>query len=272
VPYSYRAQGAAAGAHPRPAGRRRPIKGHVLLDDRTQRRLRRIRWRRIGVVLGIVALVAAAVALYLSPLLRVQDVQVVGTASVDAGQVAELAGLSGHSMLNLPKGEAEARIEALPLVRAVAIERHWPQTVRIQVMERLPWGYWRLSDKTYVVDAEGVVLPGVQPASGAPVINDLGGPVNLVPGDRVDVDAVALAQSMLQRVPQTLALGITGLEYTPQSGLSLITEAGYRVVLGDSQNADYKLAVWQAVEKQMGREAMSGHVLDLRFEDRPSFQ
>ena len=271
MPHSQRTQGASGAAHTRPSGRR-ALKGHVLLDERTQRRLRRIRWRRIGVVLGIAALLAAVVALYLSPLLRVQDVQVVGAASVDAAQVAELAGLSGNSMLNLPKGEAKARIEALPLVRSVSIERHWPQTVRIQVTERLPWGYWRIGDKTYVVDAEGVVLPDVQPPTGAPVINDLGGPVNLVPGDRVDVDAVALAQSMLQRVPQALALGISGLEYTPQSGLSLITEAGYRVVMGDSQNADYKLAVWQAVEKQMGREAMTGHVLDLRFEDRPSFQ
>ncbi len=242
------------------------------MDDRTQRRLRRIRWRRIGVALGIIALAAGAIALYLSPLLRVQQVEVAGTTNVSAAQVAELAGLSGHSMFNLPNDEAEARIEALPLVRSVSIDRNWPNTVRIQVTERLPWGYWRIGDKTYVVDVEGVVLPDFQPAPAAPVINDLGGPVNLVAGDRVDVDAVALAQSMLQRVPQALALGISALEYTPRSGLSLITEAGYRVVMGDSQNADYKLAVWQAVEKQMGREAMSGHVLDLRFEDRPSFQ
>ncbi len=272
MPSSYRPQGAAGPAHARPAGRRRPIQGHILLDERAERRLRRIRWRRIGIVLGIVALMAGAVALYLSPLLRVHDVQVTGTTNVDAAKVIELAGLTGNSMLHLPKDDAQARIEALPLVRSVSIERQWPQAVRIQVTERLPWGNWRIGDKTYVVDAEGVVLPGVQPPPGAPVINDLGGPVNLVAGDRVDVDAVALAQSMLQRVPQALAMGISSLEYTPQSGLSLITEAGYRVVMGDSQNADYKLAVWQAVEKQMGRDAMSGHVLDLRFEDRPSFQ
>ena len=34
------------------------------------------------------------------------------------------------------------------------------------------------------------------------------------------------------------------LEYTPQQGLAITTDAGYRVVVGDSQNFDYKLAVW----------------------------
>jgi hypothetical protein len=54
--------------------------------------------------------------------------------------------------------------------------------------------------------------------------------------------------------------------------LALTTDAGYRVVVGDSQNFDYKLAVWQAIEERLGRAAMVGHVLDLRFGDRPSFQ
>ena len=256
----------------RPTQRQRPIKGHVLVDERTERRLRRIRWRRIGIALAVIAVVIGAAALYRSPLLRVHEVQVVGTASVDAAQVAQLADLDADSMFNLPLGAAEARIEALPLVLSAEAERRWPHTVYIRVIERQPWGYWRIGDATYVIDADGVVLPDVQPPEGAPVINDLGGPVHLLPGDRVDVDAVALARAMLERVPQALALGVTGLEYTPQAGLSLITDSGYRVVLGDSQNVDYKLAVWQAVEKKLGRGAMAGRVLDLRFEDRPSFQ
>ncbi len=267
MPDSHRSQ-----SGPSRRQRQRPIKGHVLVDERTERRLRRIRWRRIGIALTVFAAVIGAVALYRSPLLRVHEVQVVGTASVDAAQVAQLAHLDGDSMFNLSLGETEARIEALPLVRSASAERRWPHTVRIQVTERAPWGYWRIGDATYVIDAEGVVLPDVQPPEGAPAINDLGGPVHLLPGDRVDVDAATLAQKMLERVPQALALGVSALEYTPEAGLSLVTDAGYRVVLGDSQNADYKLAVWQAVEKELGREAMAGHVLDLRFEDRPSFQ
>ncbi len=267
MPSSYR-QGPSFGA----GRRQRAIKGHILLDERAERRLRRLRWRRLGIALVAVAAVIAAAGVYQSSLLRVQEVQVVGTTNVDAGQVAQLADLEGRSMIGLSLQQAQARIQSLPLVKSIQIERHWPQTVRIAVTERAPWGFWRIGDVTYLIDDEGVVLPNVAPPEGAPVINDLGGPARLLPGDRVDVDAVALARSMLERVPQALALTISGLEYTPQAGLSLTTDAGYRVVLGDSQNVDFKLAVWQKVEAELGRDSMGGHVLDLRFEDRPSFQ
>jgi len=158
------------------------------------------------------------------------------------------------------------------MVKGVNAKLRWPNKVRIEVIERTPWGHWDLAGTPYVIDAEGVVLANVEPADGAPVIHDTGDPARLSPGDRVDADAVALAQVLLQSVPEQLALNIVQLEYTPKSGLSLATDANYRVVMGDSQNVNYKLAVWRTVEENIGRGAMAGHVLDLRFRDRPALQ
>ena len=72
--------------------------------------------------------------------------------------------------------------------------------------------------------------------------------------------------------PRLLALNIATFEWSGKSGLTITTDSGYRVVLGDSQDMDYKLAVWREIEAQLGRASMTGHVLDLRFGDRPSFQ
>jgi cell division protein FtsQ len=244
----------------------------VLLDERTAGRLRRVVWRRVALVLVGMAAVGGMVALYLSPVLRVHNVEVVGTSGVSPALVVDLAGLEGNSMFRPGLDDAEARIEALPLVRSATADIRWPQTVRIQVTERTPWGYWHAGRTTYVIDQEGVVLPDIEPREGAPTIEDLSGHLVLEPGELVDPDAVALASMVVRRATSALTLEITGLEYSPQDGLSLATDAGYRVVLGDSQNMDYKLAVWQAVEEELGRDSMIGHVLDLRFHDRPSFQ
>jgi len=254
----------------RPSGR--ALRGHVLPDERTERLRRSIRWRRILIILGLVAAIAGAVALYRSPLLRVQEVQVIGTANLTPQQITDLADLEGASMFNAPLGDAEARIVTLPMVKAVNTRLDWPNKVRIEVIERTPWGHWDLSGTSYVIDGEGVVIPDIKPSEGAPVIHDTGDPARLSPGDRVDADAVALAQVLLQSVPEQLALNVVRLEYTPESGLSLVTDAKYRVVMGDSQNVDYKLAVWRTVEEEIGRGAMAGHVLDLRFGDRPALQ
>ena len=175
-------------------------------------------------------------------------------------------------MFNAPLAEAEARIVALPLVKGVKARLAWPNKVRIEVVERVPWGYWDLAGTSYVIDTDGVVLADVKPAQGAPVIHDAGAPAVLSVGDRVDTDAARLAQALLSFVPDQLALNIMRFEYTPEHGLTLTTDADYRVVMGDSQNVDYKIAVWKAVEEDIGRGSMAGHVLDLRFRDHPSFQ
>ncbi len=233
----------------------------------------RLRWRRIVTALAIVGVVAVLVATYFSPLLRVQEIQIAGTTNVDPALATQLADLGGQSMFRLDLRETEARIEALPQVKSAVAQRSWPNTVRIRITERLPWGYWQSGGTTYVIDAEGVVLPhqaALLPGEGAPVIEDLSSAGLLRQGDRVDGNVVTLFQTTLERAPTTL--DIDALEYTSQAGLTLTTESGYRVILGDSQNADYKLAVWQAMEQELGQAALVGRTLDLRYQDRPSLR
>ena len=252
--------------------KQRPIKGDVLMDEKTARRVRFVRWRRLIIGLLVVTIVGGSIGLYVSPLLRVQDVQVVGATAVSTDEILSLAQIDDDSMLRLDLAAAEHRIESIPIVQDARLERRWPQTIRIEITERAPWALWQIGDAHYIIDSEGVVLPGSAPLENAPVIHDVTGQARLVPGDHVDRDAVVVSRELLQRVPEKLALNVLTLEYTPQQGLAVTTDAGYRVVVGDSQNFDYKLAVWQAIEERLGRAAMVGHVLDLRFGDRPSFQ
>ncbi|MGH9201578.1 MAG: cell division protein FtsQ/DivIB, partial [Vicinamibacterales bacterium] len=261
-----------SAAMPSNRGGARPVKAEMVLDEKTARRLRRLHLRRVAMAASAVALMTAVIILYVSPLLRVQKVEVAGASIVDRSEVASLASFRGDSMLRLDEDAARERIEYLPMVRSVEIERVWPQKVRIKITERTPWGFWQVGADQYVIDAEGVVLPAVLPPEGSPVIVDLSNPVRLVAGDHVDIDAVNLTRTLLQRVPERLSLNISSLEFSADKGLTITTDAGYRVVVGDSQNMDYKLAVWLSIEQKLGRQAMAGHVLDLRFEDRPSFQ
>ncbi len=252
-------------------GRAKAVRGEVLLDDRTRRRLSHIRWRRIGAMLAITGVFAGLIALYFSPALRVHEIDVGGTTTVSAADIAALAGLDGASLLTADLSAAELRIEEMPMVKAATITRAWPQTVRIAIVERTPWAVWQTGTRFYAVDNEGVVLVGDAP-EGAPVISVSGAEVGLEPGQIVDQDAVALARLLTERVPAELALNVATFEWSGDRGLVLTTDSGYRVVLGDSQDMDYKLAVWREIEANLGRANMTGHVLDLRFGDRPSFQ
>lgn len=254
--------------------KRRSVKGEVLLEGEQQRRhearQRRIRWWRIGAVLAVVSVFAGLIALYFSPLLRVQNVEVAGASTVSAEEVAALLDVEGDSMLRVNTTKIVERLSELPMVYRASVERAWPQTVRIKITERSPWGYWKSGDNIYSIDLDGVVLSGVTPPDGAPVIEDADGAASLSPGDRVDKDATFLTQLLLDHLPQSVTPAAGTVRYSAETGLSLETSAGYRVVIGDSQNFGYKLAVWQALEQELGPESMIGYVLDLRFGDRPS--
>jgi cell division protein FtsQ len=175
-------------------------------------------------------------------------------------------------MLRVDTADIVASVNALPMVLRASVERDWPQTVRIDITERSPWGFWKSGDNLYVIDSEGFVLSDVLPGEGALTIEAVDDATQLSPGDRVDGDAVFLTRALLEDVPKTIGANVTATEFSADLGISIDTNEGYRVVIGDSQNFDYKLAVWKALEGQLGPEGMSGQVLDLRFGDKPSLQ
>jgi len=249
----------------------RRVRGHVLLDEDEEPGGPHI-WRRFLIIPLLAVLVGGALALYFSPLLRVHQVEVVGTKTVDAYALAQASGLKGRSMLTTRLAEVEGKLAAQPMIKSVRAERVWPDTVRLTVEEREPWGYWHTPDGDFVVDSEGFVLEGVSPPSEGLIIYQENATQTFQPGDRVDADAVRLAKQLMDYSASALDLAVVRLEYNDREGLSLVTNANYRVVLGDSHSLDYKLAVWEALEHKLGRDQIRGHVLDLRFGDRPSLR
>ncbi|MCH8814869.1 MAG: FtsQ-type POTRA domain-containing protein [Chloroflexi bacterium] len=252
--------------------KKRTLQGEVLLNDQQEQRLRRFRWGRLLFAVAVVSLFAGSIGLYFSPLLRVQNVEVTGANVISVQDVLDLVDLESDSMLRVDTGEIVESVSALPMVLRVSVERDWPQTIRILITERSPWGFWKSGDNLHVIDSKGFVLSGVLPGEGALTIEAVDAVSQLSPGDRVDGDAVFLTQVLLQEVPKTVSADVTAIEFSAELGLSIDTDAGYRVVIGDSQNFNYKLAVWKALEGQLGPEGMAGQVLDLRFGDRPSLQ
>ena len=135
--------------------KRRALEGEVLLDDRQERRLRRFRWERLLFAVAAVSVVAGMIGLYFSPLLRVQNIEVTGASVVSAEEVLDLLSLEDGSMLWLDTDDIAQRVSSLPMVLKTSVERDWPQTIRIDITERYPWGYWRSGDDLYVIDSEG---------------------------------------------------------------------------------------------------------------------
>lgn len=123
----------------------------------------RKRLRILGAVLAAASLAGGAVAATHSALLDVDHVRITGTTHTSQADVLRASGLEGHRfMIDVGAGVA-ARVGALPWVRSVSVERSWPGTVRIHIVERTPLAVLPADGGTNaVVDSSGRVLADQQ--------------------------------------------------------------------------------------------------------------
>lgn len=130
-------------------------------DVRSRRRL------RIWVTAGIViVLAAAAYGISQSPLLDVDEIEVIGAPRTGAGQILEAAGVEvGTPLLGLDLSGPRESIVALPWVDQVRSSRTWGGKVTFDVTERRAVAQIPVGEEWALADIQGRVLE-VTPTSG----------------------------------------------------------------------------------------------------------
>jgi cell division protein FtsQ len=92
---------------------------------------------------------------------RIQEITVTGRKRTPTDQiVAALGARYGDPILGLDIADAKDRLEALPSVRAAAIERRLPGLLRLVLVEREPVALWQHEDRFVLVDRDGHQIPG----------------------------------------------------------------------------------------------------------------
>jgi len=251
---------------------RSPRRRSESTKPRVQSPRKHSRWL-LGLAVVSIAFVAGLTYAALQfPFTRVQQVRVSGTETLDTQAIAELSDLRGQSMLRLGLGEARERLLEVPQIKAVEFSRDWPNTVTVNIVERVPWGFWSVGGKDYPVDYEGVVLAAGAPSTASTRIIDKDASRVMGPGDRVDPDAIALADRIFRESPSALGRGVKELEYTTGVGITAVFTNGLRVTFGDDRSYDYKFAVLSKLLDQLKASGKTAQAIDLRFGERVTYE
>jgi cell division protein FtsQ len=93
--------------------------------------------------------------------MRISEITVVGRKRTPVDQlVTALAARYGEPILGLDIQAAKERLEALPSVRAAAIERRLPGALHLSIVERQPMALWQTEGRFVLVDRDGRSIPG----------------------------------------------------------------------------------------------------------------
>jgi cell division protein FtsQ len=197
-----------------------------------------IEWRRIRLwgLLSVCVLAVLCVIAWFTPALSVRTVRIEGAVAVPEQQVRDLLEIpSGRSMLRIDTNAVARRVVSIPKVRSARVQRIFPSTVRVTVVERAAVLYYDSPQGAHLLDADGVEF-AVEPAPiGVPKL------VTGHPGGADPVTGAAVA--ILAIVPPALAVQVSEVAARSLSDISLNLKDGRTVLWGGSNDAERKAAV-----------------------------
>ena len=208
---------------------------------RRQWRRRWLAWRLLLVLLLVVALLGTgAYAVWFSSWLDVDKVDVSGAQTISADDVRERADIdSGTPLARVDLLRAEARVRSLAVVKDARVSRQWPDTVLIDIEERVAIAVVEIGDRLRGMDADGVVFRDYNRAPpGLPRVQT-----------EIGTTAAALKEAALviSALPESLTLVVDYLQVTSVDEISLFLKDGRQVVWGSADDSDTKADVLEGL-------------------------
>ncbi len=240
------------------------------------RRRTRVRPRPRGLSAGLVlALQALAVGLlavlgawtawqrvFASERLRVGRLEVRGSHFLSEGEVRELIGPAvGENILGLDIEALKARLRASPWVADATVTRALPDTLRVEIRERVPLALAEL-ERLYLMDSDGGLIDIYGPRTGAfdlPIVRGLLGVEEESRRDRARRAGALLADLA------ELGGEVSEVYVLPTGDLRVVLRgAGEALLFGEPPYRE-RLLTFLSLRKELAERAPGAEHFDLRY-------
>ncbi len=225
-----------SGSAPRPKRPRKPI------------------YLTVAVVGAVVVLVVVA---WFTPLLSARTVTVVGNAGVPSEEIlAALSVPAGQPLLRVDTGAAADRVASIAKIDHVRVERNYPSTIKVTVVERAPAVFYDAPEGTHLMDASGVAYAIEPPPPGLPRL----AVARPAQDDAATVDALTTLESL----PPHLRPQVTEVSAATLPDIRLTLVDGRQVLWGSVEESEHKAAILGPLLGQPGQ------VFDVSSPDLPT--
>jgi len=243
------------------------------------RRRTRVRPRHRGfaarALLGLQVLAVALLAVvgawtawqkvFASDRLRVGRLEVRGSHFLSEGEVRELVGAAvGERILSLDIEALKARLRSSPWVADATVTRALPDTVRVEIRERVPLALAEL-DRLYLMDGDGGLIDIYGPRTGAfdlPIVRGLVGVAEESRRDRARRAGALLADLA------ELASEISEVYVEPTGDLRVVLRGPGEVLLFGDPPYRQRLVTFLSLRQDLAEKAPGAEHYDLRFRGR----
>jgi cell division protein FtsQ len=138
------------------------------LGRRTVRGLKVLMWS----ALVSVVVVGLGLLLYFTPIMAARNIVVVGVGAVTQDEVVAAAAVQpGLPLLQVDTDAVAERVAAIRRVASARVQRQYPSTLRVTVIERVPVVVKDFPDGPHLFDKDGVDFASAPPPAGVPYLD-----------------------------------------------------------------------------------------------------
>jgi cell division protein FtsQ len=223
------------------------------LGRRTVRGLKVLMWS----ALVSVVVVGIGLLLYFTPIMAARNVVVVGLGAVTQDEVTNAAAIQpGTPLLQVDTDAVAERVAAIRRVASARVQREYPSTLRVTVIERVPVVVKDYPDGPHLFDKDGVDFATAPPPAGVPYLDaDSPGPS--------DPPTKAALQVMTALRPE-VASQVARIAAPSVAAVTLTLNDGRVVVWGTTDRTEEKALKLGALLTQ------PGHTYDVSSPDLPT--
>lgn len=165
------------------------------------------------------------------------EIKVQGNSRVPTEMVAAAATPTlNQPLIKMPDQDIETVIATIAEVKSVTVERGWPHTVLITVVERQPIAVANDGVALVLVDDAGVAASGAIPAAPEGMLTVMGAP---------STTAMQAAVSVIAGLPKDWK--VTGVDAPTQDSVTVHLKGDVNVTFGDGNDIDQKVKVADAL-------------------------
>ncbi len=205
----------------------------------------------------IVVFVGLGLLLYFTPIMAARNVVITGLGSVTQEEVISAAAVKqGTPLLQVNTDDVAERVATIRRVATARVQREYPSTLRITVVERVPVVVKDYPDGTHVFDKDGVDFATGPPPPNLPYLEA----DNPGPSDPPTKAALAVMTAL----PPEVAGQVARVSAPSVAAITLTLADGREVVWGTTDRTEEKAQKLAALLTQ------PGHTYDVSSPDLPT--
>jgi cell division protein FtsQ len=204
-----------------------------------------------------VIVVGLGLLLYFTPVMSARNIVVVGLGAVTQEEVTSAAGVApGTPLLQIDTDTVAEKVAAIRRVASVRVQREYPSTLRVTVVERVPVVVKDYPDGPHLFDRDGVDFATEPPPPTLPYLDaDNPGPTD---------PATKAALEVMLALPPDVVAQVGRIAAPSVASIALTLTDGRVVVWGTNDRTDEKALKLAALLTQ------PGHTYDVSSPDLPT--